>query len=457
MKPPDRTTLSPEWGRAFDWVETHVGRIVGAEAQARWRPCFYLDVERGDVEGAGETLPLYFRGDRGEADHGVYPLEHEMRVLQLLEAQGLPVPHVYGFCSDPRGIVMERCPGRANLATAESDTEREDVLDQYVEFLARMHAIPLDELGSLGLEVPTTVEALGLGDFVPWERQYRSFKVRPEPLIEFVIRWIHANIPQGRERACLVHGDAGQFIFQEGRMTAVLDLELAYLGDPAADFAGMLCRDLSEPLGDLRRAVATYERCTGSPMDVRAIYFHTIRFGLCTPMVTAHLAAQPPAGLNWPQYLGWYLVYGRLPIELIAHLEDIELEPPQLPEAQLTRHAPASAWLAGALAAARDTAGEGALHYEVDTALRAAQYLERVDQFGAELEAQSLDDAAKLLGHRPATWVESDAALEALVLEASPGRTPDIVRVLHRHVLRQEFLLGPALREIEGAHVQLLD
>ena len=452
MEPPDRAALSPEWARAFEWVETHVGRIVGAEAQARWRPCFYLDVER-----TGEVLPLYFRGDRGEADHGVYPLEHEMRVLQLLEDQDLPVPHVHGFCPEPRGIVMERCPGRSNLATADSEAERESVLDQYVEFLSKMHAIPLDELASLDLEAPATPEALGLGDFAHWERQYRHFKARPEPLIECAIRWIRANVPQDREQVSLVHGDAGQFVFEAGRMTAVLHLEKAYHGDPAADFAGMLCRDLSEPLGDLKRAVATYERCTRSEMDIRAIYYHTIRFGMCTPMVTAHLSAQPPAELNWPQYAGWYLVYGRVPIELIAHVEGIELEPPELPEPLPTRHEPAAAWLTAALTATRDKAGQGALHYEIDTALRAAQYLEQVGRFGAELEAQSLDDAAKLLGHRPATWSESDAALEALVLEAPPERTGEILRLLHRHALRQEFLLTPALREIEGAQVQLLD
>jgi aminoglycoside phosphotransferase (APT) family kinase protein len=452
LPPPDRRSLSPEWARAFDWIEANVGRIVGAEAQARWRPCYYLDAERD-----GEILPLYFRGDRGEADHGVYPLEHEMRVLQLLEQHELPVPHVHGFCPDPRGIVMERRPGRANLATAESDAEREAVLDQYVEFLARMHAIPVAELEGLGLDVPITPEALALGDFPHWERQYRAFKLRPEPLIEFAIRWIHDNVPPGRDRASLVHGDAGQFIFEAGRMTAVLDLELAFLGDPAADFAGMLCRDLSEPLGDLRRALATYERCTGEALDVRAIYYHAIRFGMCTPMVTAHLAARPPASLNWPQYQGWYLVYGRVPLELIAHLDGIELEAPELPGPTETRYAGAAGWLGTALEAARETAPDTALRYEIDTALRAAQVLERVDAYGPELEAASLDDAAKLLGHRPASWQECDAALEAFALEAPAGRQAELVRCLYRHGMRQEFLIAPAARELEGTRVQRLD
>ena len=64
MQPLDRSSLSPEWAQAFDWIEANVGAIVGAEAQARWRPCYYLDVEQG-----GETLPLYFRGDRGSLPH----------------------------------------------------------------------------------------------------------------------------------------------------------------------------------------------------------------------------------------------------------------------------------------------------------------------------------------------------------------------------------------------------
>ena len=105
MQAIDRSSLEPEWRKAFEWVEANVGPIVAGERQARWRPCWYLDVEKD-----GQSLPLYFRGDRGESDHGVYPLEHEMRVLQLLEEEGLPVPHVYGFCDEPRGIVMERKP-----------------------------------------------------------------------------------------------------------------------------------------------------------------------------------------------------------------------------------------------------------------------------------------------------------------------------------------------------------
>ncbi|HMV72343.1 MAG TPA: hypothetical protein PKC08_09230, partial [Pseudomonadales bacterium] len=101
------------WISAFAWIERELGgRIVRAERQPRWRPAWFLDLERD-----GELLPLYFRGDRGATDHGIYTLEDEMHALQVLAAQGMPVPQVYGFCPHPRGIVMERVHGHTNLAT----------------------------------------------------------------------------------------------------------------------------------------------------------------------------------------------------------------------------------------------------------------------------------------------------------------------------------------------------
>ena len=114
-----REQLEPHWQRAFAFVEkTLGGRIVRSGVHPRWRPAYYLDVE---VDG--EIVPLYFRGDRGDLDHGVYTLEHEARVLIALERNGIPVPHVYGFCEDPLGIVMARVEGRPDLSTAETPEE----------------------------------------------------------------------------------------------------------------------------------------------------------------------------------------------------------------------------------------------------------------------------------------------------------------------------------------------
>jgi aminoglycoside phosphotransferase (APT) family kinase protein len=448
--PAELEDRSPAWQRARAWIERELGgRVVRAERQARWRPAWFFDLERD-----GASLPLYFRGERGATDHGVYPLEHELRVLQVLERHGIPVPHVYGFCSDPRGIVMQRCPGRANLAGAGSEAERVSVLDHYVEILARMHALDAAEFEAVGLGRPRTPEALGLMDFPAWEAAYRAKKRRPEPLVEFGIRWVRRNVPRHRRRVSFLCADAGQFLFEGGRVTAVHDLELACLGDPLADLGGMRGRDLSEPLGDLSRAFRRYAELTGEELDLPVLDYHTIRFALCTPLAVAHLCAEPAPGMNLAQYLGWYHVYGRAAIELVGRAAGAELAAPELPEPEATRQAPAHAALRSLLAAPEHAAEAGGARYSLDAALRLALYLERADARGPALESQDLDEAAQLLGRRPASWREADAALEELVARAGPERDAELARYFYRRSLRQEALLAPALRELEHAALQ---
>jgi aminoglycoside phosphotransferase (APT) family kinase protein len=450
--PRDRSQLAPEWQRAFDWIERRLGgRLVRWERHNRWRPAWFLSLERD-----GETLPLYWRGARGELDHGIYDLAYEGRILQVLERHGIPVPHVYGHCDDPEGLLLEGMPGRPNLATASSDAEREAVLDDYVDILARMHAIDPAEFEAIGLVQPRTSEALGLGDFDAWERQYRVVKREPDAMTEFGIRWIRRSTPKDRHRATFIHGDTGQFLFENGRVTSVIDLELAYLGDPAADFAGLRSRDLSEPLGDLGRALARYEKTTGETVDRAAIDYHTFRFGWVNPMCTGHLCTHPPVTTNFVQYLAWYTVYSRCPLEVLARLEGIELDPPTLPQPEPTPRGAAIGHLIDALdpAAGGDDPDRT---YELDRLYRVAQYLDRADRYGAALDADNLDDVAAILGHRPRDWRGGEAELERFVLQAGPEHDADLVRLFHRRLLREEALLEPALRELRDARMPPLD
>jgi aminoglycoside phosphotransferase (APT) family kinase protein len=434
--------VGPAWARAFAAVERLVGgEIVRAEKQPRWRPAFFLDVARGS-----ETLPIYLRGDRGEMQHGVYGLDHEYRVLCALEAEGVPVPHVYGFLDDPLAIVMARAPGRVNLATARDAAEREAVLEHWIEVLAAMHRLPLARFEALGIERPQRAEQLGLGDFPRWEKSWRERKNRPDPRIEWVIRWLHRNVPRHRNRPAMLQGDAGQFLFENDRVTAMIDLELAYIGDPLADLAGMLNRDLSEPMGDLDRAFHRYANLMGEPLDVKTVWYHTARFGICTPIACAPLLAAPPPQFNYPVYLGWDIVYGRIALEAIARFAGIALREPELSEPAPSRHAPGFAQLLATLAAA----GRG---YEIDTAYRIAEWARELDARGAGVERDDAQEVAALTGARPAPGLDADRALEAFVLGAGPERDEQILQLLYRRTKRQQALMQPALRELEQAQL----
>jgi aminoglycoside phosphotransferase (APT) family kinase protein len=450
--PDELPRLTPEWKRAFAWIETKLGgRVVRAQRQPRWRPAWFLDLDRD-----GETLPLYFRGQRGEVANGFEVLEREAGVLERLEAEGIPVPHVYGLCTDAGGIVMTRSPGRANLATADSEEQRRAVLDDYMDVLARMHALDTTAFEALGLAVSEGDEELGLGDFGSWVRSYRERKRRPEPEIEFLIGWVHRDVPRGRQRKSILCADAGQFLYEGERVTALLDLELAYIGDPAADLGALRCRDLSEPLGDLSRAIRRYESQTGEAVDRRVIDYHTVRFSTCTPLAVAPMVAAALPGLDFVQYLCWYLAYARTPLEVIAERMGLTLEPMELPEPAPTRHSAASDSLVHMLS--RPGEGESEFEkYRRETALRVAEYTRRAESLGPALEEQNLDELAELLDERPADGRQGDAALEAYVHSAGAEQDAELLRILHRRLKRHEWLVDPVMRELRGARMQRID
>jgi aminoglycoside phosphotransferase (APT) family kinase protein len=421
-----------------EWVENNTGgRVVHSERQPRWRPAWYIDVERD-----GETLPLYFRGDRGALDHGVYSLEHEYRVLQVLEAHGIAVPHVYGFCREPLGIVMARVPGRANLLTVTDDAERSAILDDYMMWLARIHRIgtgPFEAAGIARGDGPMI-----MADFDRWEATYRAKKARPEPFIEFAIRWLRRDPPPRNVAPRLAVGDSGQFLFDGGRVSAVIDLELAFLGDPLHDLACMRLRDLAEPLGPLAPAFARYEAEMGAPIDRAALDFHTVRFAVCTPMSVSHVLAEPPGDIDFVRYLVWYVQFSRVALEIMAARDGITLDPVQDIAATPTRFATGFSMLDAALA---DIApDEPQQQFRLDVARRLSEFLRCVNELGPEIEATDLDEVAELLGKRPASWSDGDIELEAFVAGADASLDPELIRFFHRRMTRWQRLIAVGMQ-----------
>src|SRR4051794_22716751 len=142
--------MEDEDARLAAWVEGTVGgRVTRIERIARWRPAWDLDLERD-----GRVLPLHARGEREPRIAMPNRIADEVAVHDLLEEHGLPVPHAYGLCDEPYALVMDRLSGLVDLAGA-SDTERDEVLEEYLELLARIYAIPLDTAAAAGFAIPS--------------------------------------------------------------------------------------------------------------------------------------------------------------------------------------------------------------------------------------------------------------------------------------------------------------
>lgn len=72
-----------------------------------------------------------------------------------------------------------------------------------------------------------------------WQQVIREDSLGPEPILEAGLRWLRAHPPPPPRALSVVHGDyrSGNFLHEEASVTAVLDWEMAHLGDPIEDVA----------------------------------------------------------------------------------------------------------------------------------------------------------------------------------------------------------------------------
>ena len=182
-------------------------------------------------------------GVQGESVSGQVGLETEALLLQLAGQAGIPVPEVIYVLQESDelgdGFLMEWLEGETlgkRIVRSESLAEvRPQLARQCGEVLARLHAIELDDRL---LDVLPTITPAELVQET-WQ-VYQALDV-PVPMIDFSARWLLENLPPA-SRQTLVHGDFrnGNLMVDERGIRAVLDWELAQIGDPVRDL-GWLC------------------------------------------------------------------------------------------------------------------------------------------------------------------------------------------------------------------------
>jgi len=170
------------------------------------------------------------------------PVEAEL--MRVAKAAGVPEPTIIEVL-DPAdglglGFIMEWLDGETLgsriLRSDELAQIRPKLAFQCGEILAKIHAIDPHETGLVEhlTVVPTE-------DFVRrmWE-QYHEF-ASPQPMIDFTARWLLDHLPPDDEPQ-LVHNDFrnGNFMVTPDGISAVLDWEVAHLGDPIRDL-GWIC------------------------------------------------------------------------------------------------------------------------------------------------------------------------------------------------------------------------
>jgi aminoglycoside phosphotransferase (APT) family kinase protein len=432
------TTDTGPTRQVVEWLERDLGgKVTSIERQARWRPAWWATLDRG-----GEQLELYVRGDRLDSP-SAFPLDHERVYQQMLAEQGIPVARVHGWSDDPKAYVMERVAGRDNFQGVPDD-ERRTVMEDYVDILVRLHQLdvrPFADAGIVRAGRPSESDRVGLRHFE--QRAYRNLKKRPDPFLEFALGWLLRHRVDNHGREAAIVWDAGQFLHQGGRVTALLDLEFGHIGDPMMDLGGMWTRNPFIPFGDMGSLMRRYQERSGAPVDIRAVQYHNILWLLSNPLEFHPVLADPVPGSDYMLNLSWVVESNLLALEGIADVLGLELPEVAEPQPQASGYGPAHRHLTRALESAADDEN-GYARYRLRMAVRLARHAERVDEIGAAVVAADLDDLHKLLGRRPADWADGERQLEQFVLADEGRHDAQLVLLFHRRLHRALMTCGPS-------------
>ena len=232
----------------------------------------------------------------------------EYAVFDALASEDVATPAVYFLDpseDNPFGgqyFVMERVPGRA--ANAFRRGERDWLVRNWEDSrsIARDMASNLARLhGASAARLPETIPRRDFLQVVEqWRSVYEEKRLVHDPVSEEAFEWLASRVPPDT-RTGLVHGDyrVGNALVEDGRVTAVLDWELAYIGDVRFDVGYLALERLAgkhlRPVSGLLNAFAEpewffdeYERLTGQPLDREVVRTFSV-LGIMMLLATTYL------------------------------------------------------------------------------------------------------------------------------------------------------------------------
>lgn len=197
-----------------------------------------------DAVRDGASWPLILQcAAAGEVPEGSLPKADQAALQMLGGRHGVPVAEVVAVLRPDDGLgegfVMERVAGEALapkwLRGAAFAGARAALTGQCAGVLAALHRVPID--AARGLALPCgRIDAARARMF----DHYLGFGVN-SPVFDLAFAWLAERCGDA-EPSAIVHGDfrSGNFIIDETGLAAVLDWELAHLGEGAEDL-GWLC------------------------------------------------------------------------------------------------------------------------------------------------------------------------------------------------------------------------
>jgi aminoglycoside phosphotransferase (APT) family kinase protein len=227
-----------------------------------------------------------------------HDMAREYRVITALRDTSVPVPLTYALCTDADVIgapfyVMSMVDGipyrTADEAAALGPTRIRAIAERMVATLALLHAVSPAEVGLADFGRP---EGFLARQVRRWKQQLDASRSRPIAGIDELHALLAADPPDGTPPT-IVHGDYrldNVLVGADDKVAAVVDWEMATLGDPLTDVGLLIVYQQMERLGDgpmasaapgyptVAEVLAQYAECSGRDLSSLGFYIALASF-----------------------------------------------------------------------------------------------------------------------------------------------------------------------------------
>lgn len=361
MSQADATPL-PDGLRA--WIERETGGQVaasrahhGGASRSAWQV---------DVAGPTWTRALFLLKDKRDGGGSA----RDAAVLRALAGSGVPVPEVVAASGPDAAILLSRLPGRSDFpAEDETPARREQVAKHLMALTARLHALEPKDLEIPHLGLPATPADCARGTLAQARGAADALGSAADPFYMWALGWLDAHVPSTVERYALVHSDMGpgNFLYQHGRVTGIVDWEVAHVGDPMEDLAAIAIRDMATPVGPLARRFEEYAASGGAPVDLGRVHYYRALVLVRNSLMIGLGLAHPSESMDLEEMTMYQTLLARAAALVLC--DNLGLERPGPPDPSEEASSAEREDAAALLGRAPDALGDDA---EIDASLRAA-------------------------------------------------------------------------------------
>jgi len=255
------------------------------------------------LDNAGDVTGRYVM--RKDPLEGITETSRQREFEVLNAVQGVvPAPRAFwidedGGCFGRPAVIMSYAPGVtkptsaaqkvSGLGTILGDRLRSKLRGQFLDNLVALHGVDWRkaDLPSFAAPVLNPKQA-ALWSLNFWRQLWRMDQIEPVPIMSYAEQWLSDNLP-GCDELVLTHGDyrTGNYLFDEesGKINAMLDWELARIGDYHEDLAWVLLRLFATFEDGIYRAsdlygrdefIGAYEATSKRKVNHKTLHFYEV-------------------------------------------------------------------------------------------------------------------------------------------------------------------------------------